>query len=180
MAVTVVATPGAADANSFATVAEITAYYEARVPIEVADEWVEATPNEKAAAAVMATLWITSLIEWTGYPTSTTQSLPWPRTGMLKRSELEYVPDTEVPQEVKNLQAELARVLLGTDRLSENDIQANAITYLRAGPVTLKFSDTKSASGLGVIPEPFFNLLVPSWYENLFGVKSPNIELERA
>jgi hypothetical protein len=78
MAATIVATVGAANANSFQTIAEIDTYFEGRAPIAVSEGWIDADAAEKIASAITATIWMKSLIVWTGFITSLTQALPWP------------------------------------------------------------------------------------------------------
>lgn len=96
MAVTLVTTPGAVNANSYATVAEAAAYFEARSALD--PPWDDA--DDPAAMLVMATRVLNAFVQalrvyvpgppahyvvrraWTGSPASPTQRLAWPRLGM--------------------------------------------------------------------------------------------------
>ena len=138
--------------------------------------YVEETKNP---ALIMAQQQMTALIIWTGFITNTSQKLPWPRTGMWQRDELVYIDEDTIPDEVKWVQFELARLLIAKDRTEEFDIDANGITHLRAGPVTMKFKEGFNP-GPSIIPASIYNLLVPSWYTNIIGLLSANVNLERA
>jgi hypothetical protein len=174
---TLVATPGATDANSYATVDEADAYYESRL---YADGWLASGVN-KAAALVMATRLLDgfftwtgdaatqrqssrlpkfAFFTWTGTPSTAGQALCWPRTGMLSRNG-GMIASGEVPNALKNATTELAGQLLLADRTVDNDIEAMGITSLKAGPVSLSFKDLVENK---VMPDAVLLLLVPSWY----------------
>src|SRR5712691_5596582 len=95
---TLVATPGAANANSYATVLEAAAYFADRLPL--VPPW--SAVADQTAALLMATRVLDLMAvarrtlriskggtryfytsrAWTGAPATTTQALAWPRTGM--------------------------------------------------------------------------------------------------
>ena len=132
----------------------------------------------KSQALIMATQWITALVGWTGYETTTTQRLPWPRETMLLRNEQDYVLDTVVPEEVKAAQFELARLLISADRTSESGVYAQGISFMRAGPISLMFRDKSTPPP--VLPDIVTDLLVPSWVDSVKGQPSGMRELLRA
>lgn len=177
----VIATPGASNANSFQTVDEIDVYYEARVPSTIANQWLNATDDNKDAAAIMGTTWMVALIEWTGYATTVEQALPWPREGMWTRNMREYVANNVIPQELKNAHAELSRLLLISDRTAESQIAVQSITSLKIGPIALGFDKNQLFNNTPpVIPDSVINLLIPSWVAYVNGAQSMTRELERA
>jgi len=183
MSVTVIAIPGASNANSYQTVAEIDAYFEIKVPVSASALWLDADDDPKAGAAVYATQWMDALISLTGYPTTSTQSLLWPRNSMLDKTGLEFVDSTIIPQEWKNAHAELARELLVSDRTAELSQLAQGLASIRTGPIKLEF---KNPSGKGndpqqppVIPPYVISLLVPSWIDDINGGKPTSYELVR-
>lgn len=181
MPVTVIATPGAPDANSFQTVAEIDTYYAARVPSTTANQWLTASADNKAAAAVMSTQWMTSLIEWTGYASTGEQSLPWPRQGMWTRNGWAYYDANVIPPELKAAQAEFARVLLLSDRMAESQIAVQSITNLKVGPIALGFDKNQLFNNTPqIIPDAVIDLLIPSWIDYVNNGPSMMRELERA
>lgn len=76
MALVLIVTPGAADANSYATLADAEAY---ALTLPVANDWNAASTEQKNAALVQATRLMDTL-RWKGYRTNySTQALQWPR-----------------------------------------------------------------------------------------------------
>jgi len=63
MALVLNATPGAADANSYATVADADAYHEGHL---YASAWTSASNTTKEQALVMATRWLDAQVRWAG------------------------------------------------------------------------------------------------------------------
>lgn len=183
MSVIIIATPGAADANSYCTEAEADAYHEARLH---ADDWL-VSGDVKAAALVMATRLLDAYYSWTGDPSTQPQSpklprgayyawtgaasseeqaLCWPRTGMYTRNGF-TIASGEIPTTLKYATAEFARQLIVADRSLDNDVEAQGITSLKAGPVSLSFKDAIIPK---VMPDAVQSLLVPSWIIKRGGV----------
>lgn len=76
MPLVLVVTPGALDANSYATLADADAY---ALTLPVTNDWATATPEAKNAALVQATRLMDTL-NFKGYRTNySTQPLQWPR-----------------------------------------------------------------------------------------------------
>src|SRR5688572_1750094 len=96
---TLVATAGAANANSYALLAEANAYHDARLHSE---DWTGASADTRTVALIMATRLLDAMYVWDLYPTDATQALQWPRNGMLAANRLEGVPSNEIPPELKN------------------------------------------------------------------------------
>jgi hypothetical protein len=173
---TLIATPGSASANSYGNLAEASIYHNTQYHPGVA--WEDSDDEIRSQALIMATQWMEALIDWTGYTTSATQALAWPRVGMARRNLWTAVPDTEVPTEVKNAQFELARLLIYSDRTVESDVAAQGITSLKVGSIALTFKD--NAVGAPTIPAIVSDLLVPSWIMTIRGQQMGTRELERA
>jgi len=156
---TLIATPAGATANSYATVAEADAYHDSRLH-RVAWLATGADAATKTVALIMATRTLDALFEWTAWPTTTTQALQWPRNAVPRRGGLTYVDTMEIPPELKNATAELARLLIVGDRTADSDIETNKLRALKAGPVELVFGD-------GVTAKPIADLvaalLPPEW-----------------
>lgn len=138
--------------------------------------YVEETKNP---ALIMAAQQLDALVDWTGYVTTTTQKLLWPRTSMVQRNKLAFVPSDIIPDEIKHAQFELARLLIEGDRTTESDIDSTGLTHLRAGPITLKFRDYGTLS-TSVLTSVVWNLLVPSWYTGIDGMDTGTRDLERS
>lgn len=179
---TIIATPGATNANAFGTLAESETYFDAQYHPD--DPWSGFTDAQKTVAIIMATRWMTSLIEWTGYWASTTQALPWPRNGMWHRNDFVYVDSTTVPDEVKWCCFETARLFLVSDRTNELEQSVNNLALLKVGSIRMDF---RNAAGKGtdqplapIVPEMAINLLVPSWVESVTGIDTGVRDLERS
>lgn len=178
--VTIIATPGAADANSYLTEAEANAYFDARLPL--ATPWVPSGATN-AAALVMATRVLDSMSVgrrtlvkdlnsgrafyvvsrlWTGAIASDTQALAWPRSGMFDRHG-RAISESVVPSELKDATAELAGQLIMGDTTADNAVSVQGITSVRAGSVSLTFKDAIEAH---VLPDAVVNLMPPSWFTN--------------
>lgn len=181
MPFTIIATPSAVDANSYATIAEFKDYAASRFPQL---NWFLAAPTDDEIAAVLvgARRALDSSFAWTGVTSTNTQALPWPRNGMLSRNGFE-VPLDVVPQELKDAQSEFALQLKGGDLLSDNDPLKKGITSIKAGSVALSFSDVKGKAttpddaevqlrlkqsdllyASDGVPGAVRQLLVPGWY----------------
>lgn len=174
MSVIIVATAGAANANSYGTEEEADLYFESRLPLD--PPWDQA--DDPSAALVMATRvlegfaaarkraitidgkrWFVTSRAWTGAISTSTQSLSWPRTGMLDRLG-RAIPVDAIPQDLKNAQFELAGQLVLADRTLDNEVTTAGLTSVRAGSVALTFKDMIERQ---VLPEAVMDLLVPSW-----------------
>lgn len=178
MPLTLVTTPGASDANSYADLDEARAYIATRLPA-VTD------PGDETLKAwlIAGTREIDACFPWTGVATNPdVQALCWPRTGMLNRRG-GVIANNENPIELKNASIEFGVQLGAGDRLSDNDVFKKGITSIKAGSVALTFSDVqgkattqesaqvqlrKEQSDLryaqDVVPSEVRRLLVPGWY----------------
>lgn len=175
MALTLVATPGAANANSYPTLEEATAYFEGRSTVQ---EWEDA--DSKEALLVMATRAIDMLLapggrtlisgaspyfrvrpHWTGAPATAAQALAWPRIGMTNRNGFP-IAENIVPQELKDAVSEFAGQLSKADRTLDNSVAVQGITSVKAGSVAVTFKNDGILT-TKVIPDAVLFLLVPSW-----------------
>ena len=155
---TLVATPGAVNENSYCTVAEADAYHSARL---FSSDWTLAVTDNKTVSLIMATRLLDSMYEWASWPTApATQSLQWPRVGLLARSKLKFIESNVIPDELKNATAEFARQLLVADRTLDSDVETQGIQSISAGPVSLSF---KSSVYPKVVPDAVYNLLPLGW-----------------
>lgn len=145
------------DANSFASLAEADAYFVGRLH---STSWTTADTPTKEAALIWATRLIGANVCFTGSPTSDSQPLVWPRSGMTTRNGA-TVPSDEIPQDLINATAELAMSLITTDRTAESQTAAIGLTKLKAGPVELNF-DNASAISI-TVPSSVTSLLPSSW-----------------
>src|SRR5687768_3971384 len=169
---TIIATVGAANVNSFETEAEANAYFASRLPLS--PPWVVsgalnatalihatrilsamAVPRKilrQSCGAICKPHYVTTRY-WTGAPTTSTQALPWPRTGMFDRLG-RAIPDDVIPQELKDAESEFAGQLLKSDRTLDNVVGVQGITSIRAGSVALTFKEDIYAQ---VLPDAVLN-----------------------
>lgn len=179
MPIEIVSTPGASDANSFASRDEINAILAERIPFD--PPW-ETTGDEAARKIITARYLIEREFSgrkrlvrekgkspyyiigrvWTGTIASDTQALSWGRIGMVDRYG-RAIPDGDIPWDLKVAQAELAGQL-HTDRSIDNDIIIQGITKIKASSVELSFRDDMDFSSSYTLPQAVFDIIPPSWY----------------
>lgn len=175
MSVTLVETPAAANANTYATEAEALAYFAARLPL--AAPWSGVT--DKTAALAMAARVLNVFVQasrtlvygdnrvpyyvtrraWTGTPTTITQALAWPRTGMYDVNG-NAIGTMVIPQALKDAQIELAGQLAAEDTTLDNDIRARGIKSISVSSVSISFKEMISQH---VLPDAVWMLLPISW-----------------
>ena len=128
MAITIVATIGAANANSYLTVATADGIIEGLIEDDDVTAWASATTDQKNRALYTSAVRI-DRERFLGARVTDTQSMQWPRTGVRKpdtyintysvgfpfRISTDYFTDTEIPDQVKKAQAILA-VYLNNNR----------------------------------------------------------------
>jgi hypothetical protein len=121
MAITIVATPGAADANSYLTLAAAQAIVDGFVEDDDVTAWSAATTDQKNRALFTATQRL-DRERFLGARSTDTQALQWPRTGVRRpdtyintyavgfpfRITTDYFDDTEIPTQVQYAQVVLA------------------------------------------------------------------------
>lgn len=121
MAISIDATVGGASANSYLTLAAADSLIEGLVQNDDVVAWASATDDQKNRALYSATQRI-DRERFLGARATDTQSLQWPRTGVRKpdtyintyavgfpfRITTDYFTDTEIPDQIKKAQAELA------------------------------------------------------------------------
>lgn len=157
MAVEIKADVGAADANSFVTEDEMTAYCEGRLNASI---W---TGDEAQVAALVEATRDLTLMEWEGIRASSTQALAWPREyvpnpdlrldnfservyDLLNHNAPVYYLNSEIPKRVKDATCELALQYLkaGTsDPVAVRDTNAGVIEKT-VGPLTTRWESSKA------------------------------------
>ena len=176
-ATTLVETTGAANANTYATLAEANTYHDDRTA-DAADTWAAGTTTDdiKNKALLTAARWLDALFVWTGSIVDGTQVLLWPRVGMLERSAQYIITETTIPQELKDAQAEFALALIIDDRQADSDIETLGLTSLSAGPVSMSFKESQQAK---VVPDAVANLIPRHWFTRIVGRSSGFSSLAR-
>lgn len=177
-----IVTPGAADADSYATLAEANTYNASR---PFTTSWSDATDPEKEAALKEAARLLDAVFRWTGAAVDAVQALAWPRSGMATRNGF-AIPTTgsdSIPKALKDAQSEFARRLIDADITEDNEAEKQNIESIKAGSVAIKFKNNASNSNtvqlrdadiirLGpdfdylsrMVPDAVRVLIPPSWY----------------
>ena len=121
MAVSINATAGDANANSYISLTEADAYVDAMISSDDVSKWSTGTDDTRNRALAAATQRL-DRERFLGARATDTQALQWPRTGVRKpdtyvntyatgfpfRISEDYFTDTEIPDQVKRAQIELA------------------------------------------------------------------------
>jgi hypothetical protein len=153
-----IATPGAANANSFVTLTRANELLALRL---FTGTWTAALDPDKEAALAWATTLLGTL-PWLGHATYADQALAFPMTG-LKRPNGQAVDSTTIPIEIERATAELAMRLLSSDPTVVSGIAQKGITEIQAGPMKVKFTEGFEAK---VIPSAIMSLIPLTWYLN--------------
>lgn len=171
MALTVIETPGASDANSYVSLEEANEYMLTRLHSEA---WEGFDDEQKKAGIISATAWLDAMFNWTGTAVDCIQSLGWPRNGMFSRNGCAIDPAI-IPVELKRASSEFAISLATEQRTADIDAQNQGLSEIEAGPVRLKFTDRAAGTSLALsspdlaymsrfIPDAVRALIPPSWY----------------
>jgi hypothetical protein len=174
MSLVVDATVGGVSANSYITVDEAASYWESR---PFPGMWNDSV-QEPAAMVITATSMIDALFTptrklirnpngkdsyyivrpvWLGSPTTTTQALAWPRTGMHNQNGGD-IPSDVIPAGLKLAVAELAGQLSKSDRFLDSSTLVQGISSIHAGSVSLSFKDS-GVEIIKVLPDIIYEFL---------------------
>lgn len=110
---TIIATPGASDANSYCDVTFADAYFATRFN---STAWTNASVPNKETALIQATIMLDSMFDWIGdifniNGQSSGQALRWPRYNAYD-PDGRYLDTATVPKQVKQAQCEMAIFLI--------------------------------------------------------------------
>jgi len=160
---TLIATVGASNANSYATAADGDFYFSTRLN---ADNWIAASTSTKESALITAAHRIDEE-RFVGYPASSTQSMRWPRAWATKQDPMlmyfdygwggDYYLPTEIPQKLKDAQCELALIYLNaptTDPATPTGLEN--FKMLEIGPLKMEMNQPARAS---ILPDEVARLL---------------------
>jgi hypothetical protein len=132
-----IATPGSATANSYATVAEALALLSESLAPDLA------TPEFQSRLSD-ALIWATRLLEeqvcWYGAPVTTTQSLSWPQAGVDRVGRAFSL--TTIPEFLQRATAEYALALI-RDSLRRDAVATSTLTAGLAGVKAVAIDDVR-------------------------------------
>lgn len=152
---TLVATPGAANANSYVDLATAASYLTtARLYVTA---WTGAADD---ATRERALIWSTALldrcVEWYGIKRTAEQSLRWPRAGVYDSDGFAVDPTT-IPAVLAQATAVFAAYLLTRDRLAEPDLLGLGLSQV-GGKVAVTIDP---AQVLSIVPREVVLMLSP-------------------
>ena len=144
-----ITTPGAANADSYASLAEALAYHAAKGNAA----WAASTDALREPALRRATVWVdgTYRARWPGLRVNgRTQALDWPRSGVTDADGY-AVDHMTIPAEINSATCEAAlRELAVPGSLSPDYVGSTQVQSATAGPVSVTYKD---GSGIGgVLP----------------------------
>lgn len=125
-----VATVGAANANSYVTVREGDIYFAERANSSKYD-----SVDDKEAGFISASRLLDWLLKFHGYKASTTQSMEFPRED-LTLPDGTLVPNNIIPMPIKYATFELMYASIGVDRMADSSL--SGIEQVKAGPLFVK------------------------------------------
>jgi hypothetical protein len=150
MALTIVATAKATNANSYVTLAEAESFLEGRLAVT---DWDADTDDNKNRALRMSTD-VLDGYDWTGRRSTQNQRLQWPRYGVSDKDGWLYDGDT-VPRPVKEATYELANALIdGTYAVAPDDLEKYERVKVDVIEVALR-SDYRAAQ----LPDHVYDLV---------------------
>lgn len=150
MALTLDATVGGANSNAYLTAAEGDSYHEGRL---FATDWTGATTGDKEAAIVWATRILDYSFDWTGSKYTIEQALRWPRYSALDRDG-QLFDSNEIPAELKQAVAELARSLITGDRAAESGTEG--LSKLKVDVIELEFD---KLDRVATVPDEIYQMI---------------------
>jgi hypothetical protein len=158
VAIELIATPSAASANSYISVADADAYVDQFLLVELSREtWLDLDQDDKARLLIQATRQLDWYFEWLGYPTINNQPLAWPRQAVW-RTEYELIDSNSIPKEVEHATVEMALWLS-----SVNDdiptVSNNQFSEIAVGPIRVNFNENAGFPSKNYYPEKVISIL---------------------
>jgi hypothetical protein len=172
---------GLPNANSYADVAEASAYHDGHL---YSAAWSDASPETQAIALVMATRLIDALFKFNGFRRVSGQALQWPRrwcpdpdrAGSVFPSIVNlssYVDEMSVPSTIVDATCEQARELIKADRTEDPDDEGLS-SFSLDGAMSIVFN---AKTRRPVVPA-VVQAMVGKFGEYL-GARSGNVKLVR-
>ena len=160
MALTLITTAGATNANSYATVAQADTYHDSIR--EQADlVWSALHDEKKKRLLVQATRLIDEHFVFLGFKTNSDQNLQWPRQGVLKDGKyaqgiIDTLDQQSIPQFVIDATSEFARILSAEDTTADDDTAGFKQIMVQGISLTM---DQSSRVSKGVIRSSVYSIL---------------------
>ena len=145
-----ITTPGAANANSYCSIAEADDYFDTHL---YGGTWSDADNETQARALLIATRLLDEHMNWNGFKFTALQSLRFPQSGLVDRDGF-VVDHLTIPKALINATAEFAKCLIDEDRTAEPDTKG--FSRMRAGDLELYIDKIDQKK---VIPDSVISLI---------------------
>src|SRR4030095_4494718 len=143
------ATVGGPASTSYVTVTQATALLQAHLDTHA---WYAQLPSDEVtllakreAALMTATRFLETQMLWAGSPTSDTQALGWPRTGVTTRQGQAVDPQT-IPLTVQEATAFYALALLEESSASASGVEAGSVKRTVMGETSIEYFQPGTAA----------------------------------
>ena len=147
MAVTIVTTPGASNANSYASVADLQAYEETR--INSSD--ISALTTDQLGGLLVSATRLFDQCNPLGLKYYNAGSLRWPRSGVFDRDCISNLDYTTVPTDLRDAVCEQALSDVDSDRSYDDDMKG----FKRIKIGVLEFEADKGDKPATIAPQAF-------------------------
>ena len=138
---TLIETAGAANANTYCSLATADAYFEDLRLHDAA--WASASDDDKETALIWATQILDENCNWNGKIGSDTQRLRWPRSYIYTPDGISVDSDI-IPEFLQHAAAEFAFHLLQEDRTLESNRDLKGFEKLKVGPIYMQIDQYTS------------------------------------
>jgi len=150
-------TPGDALADSYVSVADADTYFNMSYG---SNAWSTINNSNKEVLLVQSTRLLDSIYVWSGLiDSSSTQSLRWPRTGVIDMDR-RAVSSSTIPKAIKNATCEMAMSIFSGGGYNPTE---NTLDSMKIGPISMNFSDVTKTP---VIPKIVQDLIQDLGYLN--------------
>jgi len=143
-----VATPGSDLANTYLDIDGCDAYHDTHL---YGSTWFTATADQQAMALIWSTRLLDQHFEWDGEIANQTQALRWPRVATYDRDG-RLLANDEIPTDIENATAELARHLIASDLTAVSSTSTGAVSFVQVGAISIKYADG-TVPAQSVIPD---------------------------
>lgn len=139
MAVTLVTTVGASDANSYVSAEAADTYIEFHIlDDDLRGEWAGLPADEKSRYLILATRQLDMYSGWRGVRKTRNQALEWPRADAVDVDGY-YIPDDSIPAKIIAATVETAWWMWQNS--AETPVEAYQYDSIRVGAVSINFNE---------------------------------------
>lgn len=148
---------GLASATSYVSVADATDYYTPDTTALAA--WTALSTPQKEWLLGWSTRFLDQKVDWRGCPSTDTQNLRWPRSGVRDRDGRSIASD-EMPKQLTEIVCEMAKYLLSNDPTTQQEVEH--LAGLTVDVIDIRYQEGTSQAAmpsyLGVVVYPLGTL----------------------